>query len=222
MIIGTQKSIEELIALTQPYPRLLLIGCGTCSTVCHTGGKQEISIVARAIILAHQSSATACEIKEIVIHRQCESELCEDLVSLSGDFDAILSFGCAAGVQTIAEKVRHIPIIPAVNTQCLGRIESEDCWVEQCIGCGDCTLQQSSGICLLTRCPKSQMNEPCGGETQSGNCEVNPQLECVWTTLAHRSSEQKLPGQICECVDPKNWEKSHSGGCRVNEISTEN
>jgi len=39
---------------------------------------------------------------------------------------------------------------------------------------------------VITRCPKGQMNGPCGGTTDDGKCEVNPDNDCVWVLIQQR------------------------------------
>ncbi len=221
MIVGKPKSIEDIIELTRPYPRLLIVGCGSCLTVCRTGGGREVSIAARAISLARQGMPGAFETLEMIVQRQCEPELCEDLLVVASQYDAVLSFGCAAGMQSIADMIRTIPILPGVDTQFMGRIVDHDRFIEQCIGCGECTLDRTDGICLITRCPKAQQNEPCGGSDSADHCEVNPDIECVWITFSRRLGERSGSGSISEVVDPKDWSQSHAGGLRMTPADPE-
>jgi len=48
-----------------------------------------------------------------------------------------------------------------------------------CRMCGDCVLS-STGISCPMNCPKSLRNGPCGGVRANGNCEVYPEMPCVW------------------------------------------
>jgi hypothetical protein len=45
--------------------------------------------------------------------------------------------------------------------------------------CGLCTLG-STGMVCPTNCPKSMRNGPCGGVRSNGNCEIKPEMKCVW------------------------------------------
>ncbi len=43
MISATeQKPSEEILRYLDKYERVYIIGCGTCATMCHTGGKAEV------------------------------------------------------------------------------------------------------------------------------------------------------------------------------------
>ena len=48
-----------------------------------------------------------------------------------------------------------------------------------CKMCGQCVLS-STGMSCPMNCPKSLRNGPCGGVRPDGNCEVSPQMRCVW------------------------------------------
>ena len=48
-----------------------------------------------------------------------------------------------------------------------------------CQMCGMCALS-STGMSCSMNCPKSLRNGPCGGVRANGNCEVKPEMRCVW------------------------------------------
>jgi len=48
-----------------------------------------------------------------------------------------------------------------------------------CTMCGDCLLG-STGMSCPMNCPKQVRNGPCGGVRNDGNCEVKPEMPCVW------------------------------------------
>ncbi|MGH8169763.1 MAG: methylenetetrahydrofolate reductase C-terminal domain-containing protein [Steroidobacteraceae bacterium] len=48
-----------------------------------------------------------------------------------------------------------------------------------CRMCGQCVLS-STGMSCPMNCPKSLRNGPCGGVRANGNCEVQPDMKCVW------------------------------------------
>lgn len=48
-----------------------------------------------------------------------------------------------------------------------------------CQMCGQCALS-STGMSCPMNCPKSIRNGPCGGVRLDGNCEVKPEMRCVW------------------------------------------
>ena len=45
--------------------------------------------------------------------------------------------------------------------------------------CGQCIVG-FTGLSCPMNCPKSMRNGPCGGVRPDGNCEVKPDMACVW------------------------------------------
>jgi hypothetical protein len=62
-----------------------------------------------------------------------------------------------------------------------------------CRMCGQCVLS-STGMSCPMNCPKTLRNGPCGGVRDNGNCEVKPDMKCVWVE-AYRGS-QRIPGGV--------------------------
>ncbi len=62
-----------------------------------------------------------------------------------------------------------------------------------CQMCGRCVLS-ATGMTCPTNCPKSVRNGPCGGVRANGNCEVEPDMRCVWVEAwqgSNRMREQR-------------------------------
>ena len=62
-----------------------------------------------------------------------------------------------------------------------------------CKMCGQCVLS-STGMSCPMNCPKQLRNGPCGGVRSNGNCEVNPDMRCVWVE-GFRGAE-RIPGGL--------------------------
>jgi len=60
-----------------------------------------------------------------------------------------------------------------------------------CRMCGQCILS-STGMSCPMNCPKSLRNGPCGGVRDNGNCEVRPDMKCVWYLAVAGSA--RIPG----------------------------
>jgi hypothetical protein len=58
--------------------------------------------------------------------------------------------------------------------------------VWDCRMCGQCVLHSTGMTCPMT-CPKTLRNGPCGGVREDGNCEVKPEMRCVWVKAEKRS-----------------------------------
>lgn len=61
-----------------------------------------------------------------------------------------------------------------------------------CRMCGDCILS-STGMSCPMNCPKQLRNGPCGGVRADGNCEVEPEMPCVWVQ-AWKGAEKMREG----------------------------
>jgi hypothetical protein len=59
--------------------------------------------------------------------------------------------------------------------------------------CGQCVLS-STGMSCPMNCPKQLRNGPCGGVRADGNCEVLPDMKCVW--VAAWEGSQRIPGGV--------------------------
>jgi hypothetical protein len=62
-----------------------------------------------------------------------------------------------------------------------------------CKMCGQCVLS-STGMSCPMNCPKQLRNGPCGGVRADGNCEVLPDMKCVW--VAAWEGGQRIPGGV--------------------------
>ena len=70
-----------------------------------------------------------------------------------------------------------------------------------CQMCGQCVLHSTGMTCPMT-CPKTLRNGPCGGVRANGNCEVNPEMRCVWLKAVERSERLPLWGDHIDHLRP--------------------
>ena len=52
MIVADRKKIPEIRDMIKDHRRVLLVGCGTCVTVCLAGGEREAGILGSALRMA--------------------------------------------------------------------------------------------------------------------------------------------------------------------------
>lgn len=64
-----------------------------------------------------------------------------------------------------------------------------------CQMCGKCILS-STGMSCPMNCPKNIRNGPCGGVRPNGNCEIDPDMRCVWVDAWEGSRQMKGGGKI--------------------------
>ena len=215
MIVASRKPIPELKEVLAKHDKVLFAGCGTCVTVCLSGGEREVGIISSAMRMARRLDGRSIEIEQVTIERQCENEFIQDLAGPAERNEAILSFGCGAGVQAIAERFPEKPVYAALDTQFLGILEEQAVWTEKCLGCGSCVLSQFGGVCPVTRCAKRLLNGPCGGSSEEG-CEVDPERPCAWQFIYRRLKAIGQLDSLSEIVSPRDWRTSwHAGARRV-------
>jgi len=213
MIVGEQKPLEEIKEIVADYERILILGCGTCVTVCFAGGEKEVGILASALRMATKIDGKEKVFDEDTVQRQCEWEFLDAVEEKTREYDLILSMACGVGVQAIVERFPEARVAPAVNTTFLGLPEEHGLWTERCAACGECVLHRTAGICPIARCAKSLLNGPCGG-SQNGKCEIDPEVPCAWQLIYDRLKAQGRLDQMLEIIPVKDWSTSRDGGPR--------
>ena len=209
MIVAEQKPIEEIMGFLAGHKRVLVLGCGTCVTVCLAGGEREVATLASLLKLAGKN-----EIEENTIERQCDAEFFDGIKQQVESCDAILSMACGVGVQMAGQLFADKPVYPALNTKFMGTNDGAGQWSENCLACGDCKLGVFGAVCPVTRCSKSLANGPCGGSV-AGMCEVDPEkIECGWQLIIDRLSTLGKLDVLAENTGARDWSKTHSGGPR--------
>lgn len=213
MIVAEQKPLTELKTLIGDAQRVLVVGCGTCVTVCFAGGEREAAIVSSSLRMSSKLDENSKQITDTTVQRQCEWEYLDQITDQIKEADVVLSLGCGIGVQAIAEHFPDTWVVPGLNTTFLGLPLEQGVWVERCAACGDCILGLTGGICPIARCSKSLLNGPCGG-SEGGKCEVNPEISCAWQLIYDRLSSMNKLNVLLEIQPPKNWRTSRDGGPR--------
>lgn len=187
MIVTEHKPAEEILRMLEPFEKIFILGCGTCSTVCQTGGEEQVRDMAEKLREKGKEITGA-----IVVELPCDARVLKrDTRKMKREIEnsgAILCMTCGAGVQDIFEHLGKTSI-PALNTKFLGMIERIGEFYERCRACGECILYDTGGICPIVRCPKGMLNGPCGGMYNS-KCEVGGyQRDCAWILIYNRLKE---------------------------------
>jgi len=213
MIVAEQKTLDEMKSLIGEAHNVLVVGCGTCVTVCFAGGAREAAIVAASLRMATRLDGNSTAVSDVTVQRQCEWEYLDEIAEQVQAADVVLSLGCGIGVQAIAEHFPQVWVVPGLNTSFLGLPTEQGIWAERCAACGDCLLGRTGGICPIARCSKSLLNGPCGG-SEDGHCEVNPDIPCAWQLIYDRFSSLGKLDLLLEVQPPKNWKAARDGGPR--------
>lgn len=212
MITAVRKPFAEISAMLGESRRVLILGCGTCVTVCMAGGEKEVGVLASTLRLANAKDGRRMDVAEATIERQCDREFFDAVRDKVAEADVVLSLACGVGVQFFGEVFPDKAVLPGLDTKFYGAAIAQGVWAERCSGCGTCVIADFGGVCPVTRCSKSLLNGPCGG-SQKGRCEVDPQnLDCGWQLIYDR---MKSLGQLArlEGVQPiKDWSTGRHGG----------
>jgi len=208
--ITKPKPSEGIMQYLDKCQKVYIIGCGTCATMCHTGGKSEV-LEMKEKLEAAGKKVTGW----MVVPTACDELTKYALEESAGEIkkaDAILAMTCAFGVQTITLYTSK-PVYPALNTLFVGKEEAPGHFIEVCMQCGDCLLARTVGICPLVRCAKSLLNGPCGGSVD-GKCEVSPDIPCAWQEIYDRLAALGQLDKLEEIVPLRDWSTSREGGPR--------
>jgi len=188
--ITEQKPLEEIAQSLDKAKKVYLIGCGTCATICHTGGKSEILDMKEKLEAAGKKVTGW-----MVVPTACDELTKYALEEQAGEIkkaDAILAMTCAFGVQTMALYTSK-PVYPALNTLFVGKEEAPGQFIEVCM--------------------QSLLNGPCGGSV-GGKCEVSPDIPCAWQLIYDRLEALGQLDALEEIVPLRDWSTSREGGPR--------
>jgi ferredoxin len=214
MIVAKRKPMAEIAEMVASHKNVKVIGCRSCVAICLAGGEKEVKTLVSALRLKARKEGRRQRFEGLVVERQCEKEWVEQVEGEIMDSDLVLSTACSLGCQTIGDMYPKKLVFPALNTGIFGVPEEQGVWSEKCLGCGDCVIHKTGGICPIARCAKSMLNGPCGGSS-NGKCEVNLEVDCAWYAIHERLKLQNRLELIEQVSPPKDWVASHSGGRRV-------
>ena len=211
MITAERKPFTEIKEMIAPYRKVLIVGCGSCVAECASGGEKEVGLLASALRMDAKISRKELEVKEMTLDRQCVYEFIDKLTDVIDKYDVVLSLGCGAGIQAVAEVFPKVPIVPALNTTFIGETKEAGLWIENCRACGDCKLGFFAAVCPITRCAKGLLNGPCGG-SRTERCEVDPDVPCAWQLIITRLSEMGRLDLLKKVHPPADWSKQQGKG----------
>jgi ferredoxin len=200
--ITRSKPLAGIVDALDGLERVFIAGCGTCATMCKTGGVNEVAAMSESLVEAGKVITgtlvipTACD----VLTHECMDQNQQAF----DDAQAVLVMSCAFGVQTIAAYIER-PVHPALDTLFFALETSPGHFSEVCLQCGECVLAETGGICPVTSCHKGLLNGPCGG-TNDGKCEIGNDIDCAWTLVYERLKAIGRLDLMSKFSEPKNWQ----------------
>ena len=213
MIGQTQKPIEEVLGFLDGKEKVVLVGCGGCATVFHTGGEPEVKEMTDILTKRGKNvlAAVVVPFGEFTCYAPWSKERLKPYREQIEECDAILMMTCGDGLQVVREFILEDecglvkPIYPTTNP--IGHMGGgPSLFREKCQQCGECLLGQYAGICPMTQCAKGLLNGPCGG-AKNGKCEQEPEHDCAWVLIYERLKKLGELDKIKEFVPPKDYSK---------------
>jgi ferredoxin len=212
-MIGTElKPFEEVLRAIGPRRQVIVLGCGGCAKVCHTGGEPEVEAMAHRLqvenynVIDRGVPERTCyiqHVKSFFDQRQATLQQC----------DCIVVLGCGGAVQTVRQATEEYdlikPVVSALNS--VGHMDTvvpDALWVERCSECGDCMLNETGGICPITLCAKGLVHGPCGG-SQDGKCEADRERDCAWMLIYDRLRALGELDNMRKIREPRDYSKAN-------------
>jgi ferredoxin len=216
MIVADPKPFEQVKSYIDTFEVILIVGCGTCVTVCLAGGLAEVQLLASGLRIAFGKNGKQKTILEGNVQRQCDEEFVLPVLNRVRDegIDAVITLACGVGVNFLADRLGDVPVFPGVDTTFYGAAVEQGLWAEMCAGCGNCITAHTGGICPIARCSKHLLNGPCGGSA-NGKCEVDPKnIDCVWQLIYDRMKRLGRLHELQDLLPAKDWRTASDGGVR--------
>jgi len=221
MIATTKKPLAEVLAALQDYHKVAVVGCDACAKICLTGGVDEVAAMAQELKKAGKDV-----LFEVAPERTCNLgknlPVLEPLKEKIEEADALLVLGCGGAVQITRIVTENLGFTKPVKVG-LNSVGHMDTLVpgavvlEECSDCGECILNETGGICPVTRCAKSLLNGPCGG-AENGKCEVDPERDCAWILIFNRMAALGEVDKLKRYLEPKDYGKaSHPRTLKIQE-----
>ncbi len=181
--------MEEVSGALGAFHRIAVVGCDGCAKACATGGAAQVAEMADELRRLGKEVVFA-----VTPERTCYlNKSREVLAPYKADMNkthAVLVLGCGGAVQIIRQLTEEyglaIPVKSGLDS--VGHMDTlifGELAIEQCSECGQCVLNQTGGICPVTKCAKSLLNGPCGG-AENGKCEVDRERDCAWIAIYNR------------------------------------
>lgn len=213
VVITTKKPVDEVLNTLKENDvnSLVVISCGVCAALCQTGGTEGLKEWTEILESEGYDILVGIVSEDVCDNRVMMKDLRKIDESVK-ESDAILTLSCGLGVQSIVQvlskKYPNKKVFVTNNTQFMGMTERIGRFRMRCLGCGDCLLNETGGICPITTCAKALLNGPCGGMVD-GKCEVgNYERDCGWVLIYNRLKAIGRLDLFSKLREPRNWSDS--------------
>ena len=205
MVKATRKPLQVIFDTVKRYQRVLVVGCGGCTSVCLAGGQREVLELADELGQLARKEHVLQQYSTFVTERQCNPEFIADVEDRAKNADCMISMACGAGAGYMADAYPSVPVFPGLDTMFLGVDVDVGMYEERCRSCGQCVIGDTGGICPVTRCSKGVLNGPCGGTGEDGTCELGEGIHCAWHDIYERLKGQGRLANMMIVRPPMEW-----------------
>ena len=114
MIVAEQKPLAEIMEMVADETNVLVLGCGTCVTVCFSGGEKEAEILSSSMRMKSQMEGLDHGVTHLTVQRQCEWEYLDSVAESIKGADVVVSLKDAGG--------RSFSVRPPVSPKEIGAL----------------------------------------------------------------------------------------------------
>ena len=175
------KNRDELEGLLAGKDNFFVVACNKCFKEFNTTEEPECDSF--AAIAEEQGKHITGTVKVDFLCNKVQTEKKLSGIVPEGTENVVV-ISCGLGVQTVAD-LESVPVFTATNSLNYTGHHGMALTKKTCGACAQCYLNVTGGICPISRCAKSLVNGPCGGQ-KNGKCEVNPDNDCAWIMIYKR------------------------------------
>lgn len=208
MIVSQAKKFDDILKSLEGEAKVFIFGCGECATTCKTGGEPEVLAMKKRLEEAGKT-VTGYVIPDAPCNAsQVKMAMAKNAAQIK-EAESFLVMACGLGTQSVEENDRRGRRAHTANdTISIGTIDSSGLvFKELCSACVECILEETGGICPMTRCSKGLLNGPCGGQDE-GKCEVDKDRDCAWVLIYKKLKETGKLDKLRKISPPKDYSKS--------------
>ncbi|TFG19714.1 MAG: 5,10-methylenetetrahydrofolate reductase [Promethearchaeota archaeon] len=213
VVITTKKPVDEVLNVLKEnnVKKIFIVSCGVCAALCQTGGEDGLNEWKEILEKEGFEIVNGLVVDDVCDNREMAKVLRKNSEDIE-KIDAFVTLSCGLGVQSIVEttskKYPSMKVFVTNNTEFMGMTERIGRFYMRCLGCGDCLLNETGGICPITTCAKALMNGPCGGMVD-GKCEVgNYERDCGWVLIYNRLKAIDRLDLFSKLRDARDWSES--------------
>src|SRR5271169_6282419 len=109
MVKATRKPLEQIFEMVKGCKRVLVVGCGGCTSVCLAGGQREAIELADDLATCARAAQVPQQYDTFTVERSCNPEFLQDVEGRAENADCMISLACGAGAGLLADAYPSLP-----------------------------------------------------------------------------------------------------------------